>query len=138
MAFTGGLVLKRGDGAATEAFVLIPEVFSMSGLGAANPTIDVTSFDSTAKEFIAGLPEGQEVTIECNRVLSNTVQEGLITDVQSKLNRNFTLDMGDGSVTEVFSFTLTMQSWAVNPANEDKHTLSITGKISGAITRATS
>ncbi len=138
MAFTGGLVLKRGDGAATEAFTLIPEVFSMSGLGAANPTIDVTSFDSTAKEFIAGLPEGQEVTIECNRVLSNTVQEGLITDVQSKLNRNFTLDMGDGSVTEVLSFTLTMQSWAVNPANEDKHTLSITGKISGAIVRATS
>jgi len=137
MSFTSGLVLKRGDGAGTEVFTAVTKVFSMSGLGAANPTIDVTNWDSSAKEYIAGLADGQEVTIEMNRVLSDTQQEGLISDVTSKLNRNFELTMSDGTSTETFSFAMSMSAWVINPANEDKHTLSITGKISGAITRAT-
>ena len=137
MSFTGGLVLRVGDGAGTEVFTLVPKVFSLSGLGATNSQIDATTFESTAKEYISGLADGQEVTIECNRVLSDASQESLITDVISKINRNFEFDMGDGTAVETFSFTLAMLSYVINPANEDKHTLSVTGKISGAITRAT-
>ena len=138
MSFSGGLSLKRGDGATpTEVFTLIPKVFSMGGLGSANPNIDVTSWDSSAKEYISGLADGQDVTIECNRVLGDATQQALIADVESKLNRNFEFAMTDGTSTETFSFALAMSSWAVNPANEDKHTLTITGKISGSITRVT-
>ncbi len=137
MSFSNGLGLSRGDGAGTEVFTRIPKVFSMGGLGAANPTIDVTTWDSTAKEYIAGLADGQEVTIEMNRVLSDTTQEALIADVDGKLNRNFEFTMTDGTSTETFEFTLAMTSWAITPSGEDKHTLTVTGKISGAIVRAT-
>ena len=137
MSFTGGLVLRRGDGAGTEVFTLIPEVFSMSGLGSTNSTIDVTTWESTSKEYISGLADGQNVTIECNRVLNDTEQEALIADVESKLTRNFELDMGDGTVVETFSFALAMLTWTISPAGEDKHTLSIEGKLTGAITRVT-
>ena len=137
MSFTSGLTLSRGDGATTEVFTAVPKVISMGGLGAANSQIDATTWDSTAKEFISGLAEGQEVTIEANRVLSDVTQEALIADVVAKLNRNFELAMTDGTSTETLSFTLAMLSWNINPANEDKHTLTVTGKISGAILRAT-
>lgn len=138
MSFAGGLALRRGDGATpTEVFTAVPKVNSLSGLGAVNPTIDVTNWDSTAKEYIAGLADGQEVTIEMNRVLGDAQQDGLIADVDGKLNRNFEFDMDDGGQVETFDFTLAMTSWSVTPNNEDKHILSVSGKISGAITRAT-
>lgn len=137
MSFTSGLGLMRGDGdEVSETFNRVPEVTSLSGLGATNPTIDVTSWDSTAKEYIGGLADGAEVTIELNRILSDDEQDGLISDVENKVNRNFTLAMDDQNETETFEFTLAMTGWTITPAQEDKHTLSVTGKLSGAITRS--
>lgn len=137
MAFTGGLQLRRGDGAVTEVFTLISEVFNMGGLGQTNPTIKSTHWGSTAHEYIAGLADGDELSIEMNRILSDAQQDALIADVDNKLNRNFEFDMGDGVAVETFSFSLAMTSWQITPANEDRHTLTVSGKLSGAITRVT-
>lgn len=136
MSFTDGLELRRGDGADPEVFTRVGGVKSLSGLGEANPTIDVTDWDSTAKEYIAGLADGQEVTIELNRELENTQQSGLIEDIQNKVNRNFELDLDNGTSTETYSFQLAMTSWSISPNKEDAHILSVSGKLSGSIGRA--
>ena len=133
-AFLNGVTIKRGDGEESETFTAFPEVISFSGLGKTNPLIDVTSFDSTGREYIAGLADGTEVTMEANYLPGDTQQAGLISDVDSGLNRNFEITITDGTSTKVYTVTFTCLSWTINPSYEDKNTISFTLKISGAIT----
>jgi hypothetical protein len=136
-AFTGGLTVKRGDGGdPTEAFTAVTEVVSMSGLGKTNSLIDATSFDSSAKEYIAGLADGAEVSIECNRVQGDTQQDALRSDVDSGVTRNFEIVITDGTTSETYSLALVMLSWTITPQVTDKAMISFNGKISGAITVA--
>jgi len=135
-AFRGGITVKRGDGRSpTETFTLLGEVYSMSGLGKTNALLDVTNFDSAgSREYISGLADGQEITIECNYLPANAQQSGLVDDVDDKTNRNLEIEITDGVTTKTFAFAVTPLSWVVNPAEEDKNTISYTLKISGAIT----
>jgi hypothetical protein len=132
-AFLNGVTIKRGDGAGTEVFTLFPEVTSMSGLGKTNPLIEVTNFDSTGKEYIAGLADGTEVTLEANYLPADTQQQGLIADVDAGLNRNFEIAITDGTTPKTYAVTFTCLSWVINPSYDDKNTISFTLKISGAI-----
>ncbi|MEE4290116.1 MAG: phage tail tube protein [Cycloclasticus sp.] len=132
-AFLNGVTIKRGDGAGTEVFNLFPEVISMSGLGKTNPLVEVTNFDSTGKEYIAGLADGTEVTLEANYLPADTQQQGLIADVDAGLNRNFEIAITDGTTPKTYAVTFTCLSWVINPSYDDKNTISFTLKISGAI-----
>jgi len=134
-SFTGGLTVKYGDGATPEVFNLIEKVIALGGLGANNPLIDVTSHDSTAREFIAGLADGQELSIECNRVHdAANIQDDVIDEVIAKTNFNMEITVTDGTNALVYTFAVTPVSWLVNPSFDDKNTLSLALKISGAIT----
>lgn len=133
-AFLNGVTIKRGDGGGPEVFTLLPEVTSMSGLGKTNPLVEATSFDSTAREYIAGLADGTEVTMECNYLPADTQQQGLISDVDGGLNRNFEVTITDGVTPKVYGVTFTCLSWVINPSFDDKNTISFTLKISGDIT----
>ena len=106
----------------------------MSGMGKTNPLIEATSFDSTGREYIAGLADGTEITLECNYLPADTEQQGLISDVDSGLNRNFEVDVTDGTTPKTYAFTVTCLSWVLNPTYDDVNTISFTLKISGAIT----
>jgi len=132
-AFLNGVTIKRGDGAGPEVFTLFPEVTSMSGLGKTNPLVEVTNFDSTAKEYIAGLAGGTEVTLEANYLPADTQQQGLIADVDAGLNRNFEILITDGTTPKTYAVTFTCLSWVINPSYDDKNTISFTLKISGDI-----
>lgn len=133
-AFLNGVTIKRGDGAATEVFNTIGEVLSMSGLGKTNPLVEVTSFDSSAREYIAGLADGTEITLECNYLPADTQQQGLIADVDSGTVRNMQVAITDGTTPKQFDFAVTPLSWVINPSFDDKNTITFTLKISGAIT----
>lgn len=90
-----GVKLQRGDGAGSETFTTIGEVISFKGPSEKAPQLDATSFDSTAMEFIAGLPDNGELTFECLFVGSNTQQQGLRTDLRAGTLRNFKLNLND-------------------------------------------
>jgi len=135
-AFLNGVTIKRGDGAGTEVFTAISEVLSMSGLGKTNPLVEVTSFDSTGREYIAGLADGTEITLECNYLPADTQQQGLISDVDAGTIRNLQVVITDGTTPLTYSFAVTPLSWVINPSFDDKNTLTFTLKISGAITVA--
>jgi len=133
-AFLNGVTIKRGDGAGTEVFTAISEVLSMSGLGKTNPLVEVTSFDSTGREYIAGLADGTEIALECNYLPADTQQQGLISDVDAGTVRNFQILITDGTTPKTYAFAVTPLSWVINPSFDDKNTLTFTLKISGAIT----
>jgi hypothetical protein len=102
--------------------------------------VDVTSFDSAAREYIAGLADGTEITMECNYLPGNTVQAAVVSDVNSGTNFYMQVvatnpNSGTSPVeTETFQFMVTPLSWTFGPSYEDKNTMSFTLKISGDIT----
>jgi predicted secreted protein len=136
---TAGVKLQRGDGATpTEAFATIAEVTSISGPNESAASIDVTSFDSTSREYIAGLRDGGEVSIEFNFVGDDVSQAGLRADFASGAKRNFTIDLDDATATltvaSKYAFAAVVTALGANFAVDDKITGSATLKISGDVT----
>ncbi len=134
-AYTGGLTLKVSDGASPEVYSTVPEAKSVSGLGVTNPLIDATSFDSTAREYIAGLADGSEISIECLRVHSSpSVQDQVIALIDAKTTRNYQIVLTDGTTPITYTFAGVPLSWSITPSVDDATMISFSLKISGAIT----
>lgn len=135
--FTGGLTFQMSNGASPEVYTTIQETKSLSGLGKTNPLIDVTSFDSAAREYIAGLADGSEISVECVRThASPNPQDALIAIVDSKTTRNFKLTLTDGTTPVVYTFAGVPLSWTITPSFDDANMIAFTLKISGDITVA--
>ena len=93
------------------------------------------SFDSTAKEYLASLPDSGEVTFSMNFVGSNAQQQGLRTDLRAGTLRNFKIIVKDDTV-EAACTTITFAaivkdlsgfSGGVNAALTAKCTLKLSG-----------
>jgi len=138
-AFTGGLAVSRLNiSGSPEIYEAIEEVINLSGLGTTNPLVDATSHDSAAREYIAGLGDGSELTIECNRVqTSGNNQDDLVADVEAGTTSTFQIVLTDASVSPNTVFTYTFSavclSWNVTPSFDDKHVIEFAVKITGAI-----
>ena len=141
-AFKGGVVFARNNiSVSPNAYDTIEENANLSGLGVTNSLIEVTSHDSAAREYIAGLADGSEITLECNYIqTASNKQLDLMSDIDNQLTSGFRLTMTDVSVSpntiKTFTFNAVCQSWDIGPSFDDKHMISFTLKISGAITRA--
>ena len=135
-AFVSGFTLKRQHVTASPiAYVEVPEVFSISGVGITNDLVDATHFGSGgSREYIGGLADGQEVTVEANYVGNSVQQEAFITDVVNKATRNFQLLVSGASPNVLFSFAAACLSYVVNPSVDDRNTITFVVKISGAVT----
>lgn len=134
--FSGGVTLKRGDGAGTEVFTKVPGMLVAPVLGQTNELIEVSDYDSVeAKEYIAAfLGDGNEVDIEFNYDISDTQQQGVLADIKDKLNRNYEMIVTNGTDTISSAFTLVPLGWNRTPSFTEQHKLSARFKISGAIT----
>ena len=136
-AFVGKVFLAVGDGASPEAYTRYCEIDDVSGIGVKNDTVEATTFCSDGvKEYIPGLADGNEVTFGANYSMNDSVQEGLIDDVDAKANRNFQLQIDGSSPFKTFDFTLAMISWELTPSVSTKNTIKFVGKITGPIVRA--
>jgi len=124
-----------GNGASPEVFNTIEEAFSISGVGFTRDLVDATSFDSDGKrEYIAGLADGQEITVECNYIPGADYQEAMIDAVEDGDNINFRLVAELDSPATTFAFSGTPLGWVINPSVDDRNTITFTVKISGDIT----
>lgn len=136
-AFVGEMFLDRGDGASPEVFTRICEVFGISGLGESNELVEATSFCSAGnREYIGGLADGEEITVECNYEQGDAGLLAMITDVKNKTTRNFRVSVEHSSPAEVFSFAAVCLSWTLNPSVDDRNTISFGLKITGSVTIA--
>lgn len=110
----------------------IEEVLSVSELGTTNSLIDVTNFDSDPgrMEYIAGLSDGSEMSIECNRVDAAPGQVALIAAVRSQSTETFTLVY---DATTTYTFDGVCMSETINPSISEQNKLSFSVKVSGDI-----
>jgi hypothetical protein len=137
-AIVGGFTFKRQHTSGSPlTYVDVPEVINISGIGAANDLVDATHFGSGgSREYVGGLADGQEVTVECNYVANSVQQEAFITGVALKKTGNFQVIVTGASPNVSFTFAAAYISWSVNPSVDDRDTLTFTIKISGAVTVA--
>lgn len=136
-AFVGNIFFERGNGASPEVYTRICQVFGISGVGESNELLDATTFCSAgSREYIAGLADGEEISIECNYEQADTNLLAMISDVKNKITRSVRLVIEDLSPDEVISFDAVCMSWVINPAVDNKNTITFGFKITGSVTVA--
>lgn len=134
--FTGGITMNI-DTTGGGVFAKINGLTSPPSVGKTNPLVDVTDFDSGAKEYIGGLADGNEINATFHYDAAsgtNANLELLRTKVNDKENVDMQVVVTDGTNTDTYDFTVTPLSWAINGGPEDVATIEFTLKITGAIT----
>ena len=131
---------KSGFGATLDwGGTTIAELTSISGPSESADTVDVTSHDSSNefREFIVGLRDGGEISIEGNFYPGDTDgQKQLHTDMQAGSSNTFTLTAPDGTTN--YSGTAICTGFEPSFPMDGAMTFSATLKISGKPTLATS
>jgi hypothetical protein len=134
-AFYGGLTFKVGDGEASETFTTLEEVADVDGFGEILELIEATHFGSGgSKEYIAGLADGKEITVTCNKVQLAPQQQ--YVRANRGITGNLQIDLSDGTTVETYDFAAVYMGWDLDPNNADKNNIAFTFKISGGITES--
>jgi hypothetical protein len=136
---TQGIKVNVGDGAEpTEGFTIIAEVTGFTGPTTEASEIEVTSLNSPAKEFIAGLVDNGEMSLEVNAVPSNTQHDQIRTDITDGTVRNYQIDFNDmpsgGSNPTTYTFAAFAKAFPFSAAADDKLSGTVTLRITGAVT----
>lgn len=130
---SAGAYLKVGNGASPEVFTTIGENVSVGTFGQTNDLIDVTHLESTAKEYIYGLPDGIELPVVCNYLPTGAQQVALLQAQSSRTTKNFKL-MVPTSPATAFSFSALTRGWGIPVATNTGLQITFTLKITGSIT----
>ena len=125
--------LGLGSGASPQVYTTIAEVLRVGPVGSTNPEIDVTNLDSTAKEYIAGLADGNTVEFEMNWVQGNTQQQSLRTSAAAgeTVNLRLAWQTSPNTVAQFDFVLLTFEMGETTP--EAQVTARVSGRISGSI-----
>jgi hypothetical protein len=136
--FVGRVFLEVGQASGSpQTYDRACEIDGISGLGETNALVDVTTFCSNGnKEYIGGLSDGQEMTLEGNFLVNSDVRDRIIQAVKAKSNLPFRVvvdDDHDGITDLTFWFTGVALSWKFDPSVEGKNKITFGIKISGAV-----
>ena len=128
-----GATLQLGSGASPQVYTTIAEVLRVGPIGSSNPEVDVTNLDSTAKEYIAGLADGNTVEFEMNWVAGNSQQQSLRTSQASGSTINMKM-VWPVSPETTAQFDLVLLDFSMGDTTpEAQVTATVSGRISGSI-----
>lgn len=94
-AFTTQGTTVEVDIDGTPTWTNIAEPQSVGDIANTSPLVDVTHLQSVAKEYIGGVPDGDEIEISCNYVQNNAGQEFLRDNQSGTHPFRVTLSNGD-------------------------------------------
>lgn len=129
-----GTVL-RVENPATTGFIDVGNLTAISVPGPTKPEIDVTDFDSTAAEFLGGLPDNGELSLSGFFNYSDAGQVVLLEDAHDadSPTRDFQIDFTRQDVQ--FTFSGYVSSFVPNAGGPgEAYTFDATIRVSGAVT----
>jgi len=132
-----GIVIARGDGGSPETYTLIAEITDFDGPGGERPDIDVSSLDSTAREYLPGLKDNGDFSFTAN-FLGADAQHVLIRDTDTAETTdatNFRITFTDvGATTATFAAFVKQYrpSGSVDAAVVANVTMRVTGDVTWA------
>ena len=120
-----GAVLKRGA-------TTIAQVRDIGGPGISMDTIDVTTHDSTDawREFIAGLKDGGEVSLDLVYDPDNASQTLLRTDLDARTVNSYSITLTD-ITPAIITFDCLVTAFEPSASVENELALSASLKITG-------
>lgn len=126
-----GTALQRSDMATTPVFTEVANVTNISGPSISRATHDVSAHDSPDgyMEFIGGLRDGGEVSIDLNYDPQDTTHQNFTTtDLDEADPRDYKIVFPDLSE---FDFSAVLTSFDVTASFDDKLTGTAAFKITG-------
>jgi hypothetical protein len=132
-----GTALKIGDDSSPEGFTIVGRVISFDGPGGSASEIDVSDLQSTAKEFIVGLPDEGTFSFEMNLDFAETTQATLRSVRNARTKRSFRLDFSGDSPINYLGFEAFVMEFKVSGGVDGAVKASCTLRISGAVTWGT-
>lgn len=129
------MTISVGDAASPEVFAAIPEVKTIDGPSGQAPEIDVTDLTSTAREFVLGLEDEGEITLEVNYIPKNVRHAALRADKNSGTARNYRITFTDSPAT-TWTFSAIVKGLTISNAVDSTTTASIALRLTGSITEA--
>lgn len=128
-----GTLFKSGNGASPEVFATLAEVTSITPPAMARDTVDASHEESPGawREFIAGMKDGGEISLELNFVAGGSSSLALMSefDLDGPLaTKNRQIVFPDGSY---FAFAAILTAFEPDAPLDDKMTASATYKITG-------
>lgn len=128
-----GATLQLGDGASPQVYATIAEVLRCGPIGSTNPEVDVTNLDSTAKEYIAGLADGNTMEFDVNYI-QGVSQQSLRASQAAGSTVHIKMTWPNSPQTSA-TFELVMLTFEMGETTpENQMTASMSGRISGSIT----
>jgi len=124
-----GSLLKLGEGSGPIVYTAIAEVLSIGAIGSTAGEVEVTHLESTAKDYIGGLPDGGTLEFKVNYLSGNTQQNALRDGVGT--TKNVQVLWSD---TTTGTFDLVILGFTRDETTpEGQLTATISGRISGGI-----
>jgi hypothetical protein len=113
-------------------------VVDLSGPNSQGSEIDITSFDSTAKEFLMGLRDEGTISVNLLRDTSSTGQGRLISDQAARNERMLIIDfsthvMEASAVGARLTMQAYVQSFGYSAGADDALKSAVTFRITGAV-----
>lgn len=132
-------VLKRGDGASSESFVEIADIIGIAPPAMSRDSVETTKHNTTDRyrTFIPGLRDGGEVTLQIQYDPTNTGHGDLYDDFNDDVAHNYQVVL-PASIGETWSFSGFLTAMSEETPIDDRVTRSITIKVSGKPSLATS
>jgi predicted secreted protein len=131
-----GTLLKVGDGASSEVFTTVPEVYRLRGPSTRFDILDVSSHDTVGlyREFIPGMADGDVVAAELHWRPSNAVHVALRVAADAGTLRNIRMVFPDTSLNTVNLSTFINQGIAPEANVAEVLKSSVQFKVNGAPT----
>lgn len=132
-----GLKISRENSPGSGTFTDIAHITGHDGPGSENPEIDVTSLSSTAKEFLPGLKDNGELSVELNFDPANSSHQQISADQEASPPTvvNWRISFPTSPII-TWTFPAFVKSFSPASGVDAALTGSLTLRIAGAITRA--
>ena len=120
-----------------QAYSQIGQVISIAGPDGTTGEIDVTNLSSTAKEFVASLPDSGSVQMELSwdHKTTSTQHAALWTAFAAQVSGLYQIRFSNSPATTI-TFTAFPNAYSVSAAVDDKVGASLGLRITGAVTIA--
>ncbi len=129
-----GTVISRESSLGSGTFVPIANVKSFDGPSMENPEIDVTTLSSTAKEFVGGLIDYGELSMEVNFDPENTSHQQALADMEASPPTVTGWRISFANPTRHYTWPAFVKSFPISGAVDGVYGGNLTLRLAGART----
>lgn len=138
-AYLSNIKVERVDTSVSpNVLTELEEVMGGVQVGETAPLVDVTHLQSTSREYISGLSDGDEFSLECNMSPNSpSIQQEFIAlhKTTNTLRITSTDTSTSPNTARTYTFSAVFLGWSLQPSVGEQDKISFSFKISGGITR---